>query len=148
MAPVDEKITNISNVTRIRGLKMKRILGLAVVLTLFGCGGSPHEKAYEEMICLFDQLSDEMAKITDSASADAAYSNLEILKVKMEKLSASMQKLSPLTRSEIRSLNEKIAPKLGQSLARFTTQIQRLMNLPGVSEELGEAMLALAPTST
>jgi len=124
------------------------ILGVCVLaLIISSCGSSPHEAIIEKMIDLLDELVDVMSTIKDESGANALYSKIEIMKAEMKKIEDEMKTLGPPTVEVQQKINEKYQDELMDVSMKFATEMNRLMMIPGIDAQLGQALAAIPPSS-
>jgi hypothetical protein len=125
-----------------------RILaGILVVLLLpVGCGPTPHEEAMDKMVDCFREMTEILSTIRDEATAEVASLKLEAVKTKMKELEATMKNMEPPTPEEQRSLQKKFESEMQTVLMDFGNEMMRIMAIPGLGEEMGEALADLTPS--
>ncbi|HMF14998.1 MAG TPA: hypothetical protein VKE94_21930 [Gemmataceae bacterium] len=121
-----------------------RALARRVALALFStvgllCGsgcGNPHEERAVEAIAILGSISDELSKITDAASVEAAKPRLEELGNRWRANERKQSSLKPPGRREMAELAKKYAAQLDSAVNRYDSERKRVKKIDGGPEAL------------
>jgi hypothetical protein len=122
---------------------MRRIAGRAIVtlplalglLLLSGCG-NPHEARATEAIAILGSIADELSKITDAASAEAAKPRLAELGDRWRDNDRKQVKLKPPTTREMAALVKKYGAQFESANSRYDSERSRVKKIEGGPEAL------------
>jgi hypothetical protein len=122
---------------------MRRIAGHAIVslpialglLFLSGCG-NPHEARATEAIAILESMADELSKVTDAASAEAAKPRLAELGDRWRENERKQRKQKPPTTREMAALLKKYGAQFDSANSRYDSERNRVKKIEGGAEAI------------
>jgi len=113
-------------------LEPRRLTLVAVtvaVCALSGCnklGGDSHAKVANDMVTQLKNVSNTLAGVTDTASADAATSKINDAAAEMDRIGQRMSKLPPVTKEEDDKIRDQVRPQIQEIQTQMTATRTRL----------------------
>jgi hypothetical protein len=106
-----------------------------VLLFPTGCG-NPHESLTISAIAILTEIADELSKIKDKASAEAAAPRLKELGGRWRANERRMVSEKPLSRRDMAALNKEYGGQLESATKRYLAELARVQRIEGGAEAL------------
>jgi hypothetical protein len=107
------------------------------MLALSGCSES-HESLAAEAISILKDIADELSKIEDPASAEAAKPKLKTLGDRWRDNRQRRRNSKALSPKQMAVLEREYGPQLESALKRYLAEVARVQRVDGGEEALGE----------
>jgi hypothetical protein len=111
------------------------LISASSLLVLGGCS-NPHEARVTEAIAVLGSISDELSKITDTTSAEAAKPRLAELGDRWRANDRKQTELKPLTKREMEALAKQYGAQFESAMKRYDSERARVKRIDGGPDAL------------